>query len=84
MSTWLDDIITTLEELGGSGSYPEIYEKIRTVRKKPFPKTWDAIIRRVIETHSSDSNNYKGKDIFKSMQGIGSGVWGIRDFKVRK
>ena len=80
MATWLEDVKTTMKELGGKGTYSEIYQKIREVRKCSFPKTWQAIIRQVIEKHSSDSDNFGGNDLFYSVEGIGNGVWGIRNY----
>ena len=43
---------------------------------------WQAIVRRAIETNSSDSENFHGRaesDIFYSVEGIGHGVWGLRE-----
>jgi hypothetical protein len=35
-----------------------------------------------VESHSSDSANYNGKDIFYSVEGLGKGVWGLRKLLV--
>lgn len=80
MVTWLEDIEKTLTELRGTGTYPEIYIKIKEIRKGSFSKTWKATVRQTIERHSSDSDNFAGNDIFFSVEGIGNGVWGLRKY----
>jgi 5-methylcytosine-specific restriction endonuclease McrA len=80
MSKWKEDIVDALESLGGSASYDEIYEFIQS-SERDLPKTWKAVIRRNVQNFSSDSAGYKGrKDIFYSVEGIGSGVWGLRSY----
>jgi hypothetical protein len=76
--TDLEVIVSILRQHGGQASYSEIYadyEKIREISLTPVKK---ATIRKTIEMHSSDSANYKGKDVFYSVEGIGKGVWGLR------
>lgn len=79
MKTWLEDIEDSLRDLGGISHYSELYKRIKEVRQQPLPKSWHAIIRRTIETNSSDSDAFNGKDIFYSTHGIGKGIWGLRD-----
>jgi hypothetical protein len=78
--TWLDWIVKAFENLGGKASYYRLYNEILRIRPEPFPKTWKAIVRRTIETHSSDSENFRSgnDDLFYSVSGIGSGEWGLR------
>jgi predicted restriction endonuclease len=39
-----------------------------------------AIVRRELEYNSSDSESYQGRyDLFYSVNGIGEGVWGLRE-----
>jgi len=78
--TWRDWIVTALQNLGGQAQYQYLYNEILRVRPEPFPRTWQAIVRRTIEMHSSDSDNYRPEhaDLFYSVSGIGSGEWGLR------
>ena len=76
--TWLDEIIKAFESLGGIAQYSQIYEYIKNNTDKELPKSWKAIIRKIVEDHSSDSENFKGKDLFYSVEGLGNGVWGLR------
>ena len=78
MPTWEEDIISALTNLGGTGSYPEIYDAVKAVRAD-LPTSWKDIVRRQIQDRSSDSAGYKnGADIFFSVDGLGMGVWGLR------
>jgi hypothetical protein len=77
---WADYIVEALEELGGSASYNEIYEKIAEIRRGNLTPQWKASVRQIIESHSSDSHNFRGIDLFYSVEGIGSGVWGLRNY----
>lgn len=83
MARWVDDIIQAFENLGGTAEYSELYDEVREVREEPLPKTWKAIVRNRVETHSSDSENFDGNDLFYSVDGIGSGTWGLRNFTPR-
>jgi hypothetical protein len=85
-SRWLDDIVRALENRGGVAPLSDIYEELRLIRPdlattSPELGYWQATVRRTIETHSSDSQNFHGRaesDIFCSVEGIGQGVWGLR------
>ena len=77
--TQLDIIVEALQALGGKGSYPEIYEKFEEISGITLTYGQKAGIRKNIEDHSSDSRNYKNKkDLFYSVFGLGSGIWGLR------
>lgn len=81
MATWLEDIIIALENLRGIAHYSDLYKEVESIRKSPLPKSWMAIIRREIETHSSSSSIFNGKDdFFFSVEGLGNGVWGLRKY----
>lgn len=78
--TWKSIIIESLNELG-SAHYKEINKKVEEIairEGKNIPPTWEAIVRDIIESHSSDSTKFNGQDIFKSVEGLGKGVWCIR------
>jgi hypothetical protein len=80
MGKWVDDIVTALTNLNGVASLVDIYQEVRQVRSSPHPESLTAIVRGTIEEHSSDSAKYKGKDLFFSVKGLGSGIWGLRSF----
>jgi hypothetical protein len=78
MATWVEDIVQALENLGGQAPLSQIYAEVKRIRKEPLPTTYTASIRERIESHSSDSKNFKGKDIFRK---VDKGVWALRDSK---
>lgn len=73
---WVDDVKTALRRMGGEASLHEIYksvEKIRSNSGRSTPKTLEATIRRTIEDHSEDSENFRvPKSIFRR---TGRGRW---------
>eukprot|EP00918_Siedleckia_nematoides_P013151 GHVU01028702.1.p1 GENE.GHVU01028702.1~~GHVU01028702.1.p1 ORF type:complete len:210 (-),score=28.23 GHVU01028702.1:440-1069(-) len=83
MSTWKEDIIKAFNQIGGEGHYTDIYSAVEEIRgTENLPKSWKAIVRGSIETYSSHSEKYDGKnDIFYSVDGIGKGIWGLNEFK---
>jgi len=78
MNTWLEDIILSLKEIGGEGTLKDIYSGVDKRRNEKH-KTWRNTIRKEIYNHSSDSDAFKGNDIFYSVNGKGEGIWGLRD-----
>ena len=76
MATWVEDIEQALKNLGGQATLSLIYEEVKRIRKDPLPTTWTSSIRERIEAHSSDSHNFKGKDIFRK---VGRGTWALRE-----
>ena len=80
--TWLEYIIEALNNLVGVATYPQIYEEIQRIRKEAFTKSWKASVRATIESFSSDSMRYNQKnDVFYSVQGLGEGIWGLRNLR---
>ncbi len=79
--TVLDNIIQAMKNIGGKGSYSEIYTAYEELTGQILTDGKKAGIRKIIEDYSSDSDNYKGKeDIFYSVAGKGKGVWGLRGY----
>lgn len=75
---WVDDIKASLGALGGSASLHAIYKEVKGRRRaggRSVPKTLEAVIRRTIEDHSSDSANFRGEDLFAL---VGRGEWALR------
>ncbi len=80
MGTCSDDIESALKNLGGIASLSDIYAEVKKVREGPYPSSFTATIRGTIENNSSDSAKFKGNDIFFSVKGLGSGIWGLRSY----
>lgn len=80
---WRQDVREGLRQLGGAGHLKEIYEVVRAIRRehgRSVPANLEAIIRRELEYNSSDASTYQGKrDWFRSVNGIGSGNWALRE-----
>ncbi|MBS1774197.1 MAG: HNH endonuclease [Bacteroidetes bacterium] len=69
----IQDIIDALKALNGIAPLHEIYNRC--------PQYSDSYIRNQIQSHSSDSKTYpKFEDLFFSVDGIGNGIWGLRNF----
>ena len=75
-SSWLDDIVEAFHELGGEAHYVDLYPVIEGIRGPRLTREWKASVRRTIEDHSSDSDNFRGEDIF---QKLGLGHWALRN-----
>lgn len=82
MRTWLADITQALANLGGIAHYDVLYPEVRKVRGADVTKSWKQIVRRTIQNYSADSDGFKGSNVFYSVKGIGSGVWGLRSHLV--
>lgn len=81
MGEWVDDIVAALTNLNGMASLKDIYQEVRQVRpSSQHIESLNATVRGTIERHSSDSAKYNNKDLFFSVKGFRSGVWGLRSF----
>jgi len=79
MAIWRDDVVKALQMVGGIGHLNDIYIAIKGIRPKPHPKSLEAIVRRELEHNSSDTTSFKNNhDLFYSVKGLGSGIWGLR------
>lgn len=77
---WTDDIKTALKNLNGIGNYEQIYSEIEKIRTN-LSTDWHAVVRRTIQQNSSDTKSWLGvNDLYYSVNGIGKGVWGLRNF----
>lgn len=79
---WKHDVRAALKACGGEAHLREIYEKVRHIRieqQRSVPLNLQAIVRRELEYNSSDSNVFTGNhDWFRSVGGLGKGVWALR------
>ena len=84
--TYLSEITEALKSLGGRAHLNDICRvikergKLQSILTNP---TWDRSVSREIQAHSSDSQTYVdgNDDLFYSVEGIGSGVWGLRNYQ---
>lgn len=79
--TYKEIIKEALIYYGGQAYYPDIYKYIEDNYKSKLSKSWKATVRGTIERNSSDSEAFNGKDdLFYSVDGIGEGHWGLRNY----
>jgi hypothetical protein len=81
--TWRDDIALALEsiDVGDGAPLQKIYDTVRKIRRtsgRSEPESLDATVRRTLEDNCSDSENFRGIDVFCMPKGKGAGVWGLR------
>lgn len=81
MSSWVEDIIQALKNLSGQATLAQIYEEVKRIRTEPLPDSYKASIRERIESHSSDSSSFKGKDYFRK---VDKGVWALRELNAER
>ncbi len=80
--TWKMRLRDALEHLGGEAHLKDIYKYIEDNFENSLPTTWQATVRGTLERASSDSKAYDGKDdLFYSVDGLGEGIWGLKDFE---
>lgn len=80
---WKEEIAAALEALGGVASLSDLYAFISEHSTRQLTPAWQASIRQILELNSSDSANYRGAaDLFVAVEGIGNGIWGLRDSHV--
>jgi hypothetical protein len=79
---WVDDVRTALQNLGGRAHLSKIYAEVRLLRKaggRSIVAKLEEVVRKELETHSSDSNVYQHReDYFYMPEGKGAGIWGLR------
>lgn len=75
----VDNLRIALEKLNGSGDLDQIYKSYEDVTGSVVKST----IRRTLQQYSSDTTTYIGReDYFFSVEGIGKGIWGLRNFEI--
>lgn len=77
---WRNQIIDAFETLGGSAQLASLYTELERRTGTKLTSGQRAGVRREIENHSSDSDNYRPsrQDLFETMGGTGSGHWALR------
>ena len=79
--SWLDDLVAIYNEVGGEAPYSLVYrlaEKRRKERGASWTKHARASIRRTVEDNAVSSANFRGRAVFYSVNGHGSGVWALQ------
>jgi len=76
MSTWVEDIVQALKNLGGQAHRSDIFAEVQRIRTEPIPFHGIESMQERLIAHSSDSAHFQGKDLFKR---IGNGVWALRE-----
>lgn len=80
MASWRDEVVAALQHIGGEGTLADIYASVQGLHDGDLPASWQAIVRRELEYNSSDSESYQKRfDLFRSVDGIGSGTWALRE-----
>lgn len=83
MTTWRNEVIEAIREIGGQGTLSQIYAAVQSRASRQLPPSWQAIVRRELEYNSADSQSHQKKhDLFYSVDGIGAGVWGLRELEM--
>lgn len=78
--TWKDELIRGLKHFGGEAHRKELFEYIEKTTNKNITKEFVKTLQKELERLSKDSTNFGGTDIFYSVEGIGSGVWGLNNY----
>ena len=81
MVTWKDELIRGLKHFGGKAHRAKLFDYIQKTTSKNITKNYEKTLQKELERLSKDSANYSGKSVFYSVDGIGSGVWGLCDFE---
>ena len=58
-TTWVEDIVRAITNLGGQAPLTQIYEEVKRIRQGPLPKMWEHIIQDTIYQHSSDTQKFQ-------------------------
>lgn len=79
-TTWKDELIRGLKHFGGEAHRQELFAYIKSTTTKTITREFTSTLQHELERLSKDSNIFSGTDIFYSVRGIGSGIWGLKDY----
>jgi hypothetical protein len=73
--TWLEDVMQSLKELGGTATLDQIGDLV--AKKRAKTPNFASTVRATIYNHSSDARGYRfgSPDLFRQ---IGKATWAIR------
>ena len=82
--SWLEEIVAAIEALGGIASLKQIEKYIEKTTKRKLTSRWKGSIRKTIGMNTSDSEDVQKtvRDIFYSVEGLGKGIWGLRNSEI--
>jgi 5-methylcytosine-specific restriction protein B len=83
---YLTEIIESLKELNGQASLKNIYKKMQERDLLPYihtNPTWKSTVSTEILRHCKGSPSYVegNDDLFYSVNGMGGGIWGLKDYQ---
>lgn len=84
--TWAEDLVQYFRDLGGEAHYSDLYKHIEANPRRALGKEWQAVVRRTIEEHSSDTTVWPKRrlpDLFYSVDGLGGGKWALREMHMQ-
>jgi hypothetical protein len=81
--TWAEEIVDALEHLGGVASLSQKYDYIEKHTSRALSKEWEATVRNRLESHCATSANFKGTELFYTVEGLGRGVYGLVSIRNR-
>jgi hypothetical protein len=61
MAAWWQDVEAAIAKLGGIAAYKDIYEEVARLRGGNRIANFEAVVRKEIERHSSDSRAWERK-----------------------
>ena len=80
MTTWKEDTIKALENLGGKAHRSEIFNEVKKIRTDGFNNALVGTIQKELEKHCKTSNEFIGgekNNIFSQPDGKGSGIYAL-------
>lgn len=76
MTSWVEDIIQALENLGGYAHYTQIVDEVSRIIPDPLPINLKDIVQTQLQVHSDETDQFTGVAPFRN---IGNGIWTLRD-----
>lgn len=78
--TWVDAVVLAVAKHGGTAHLNRMYDDAPRIYGY-VPGSVDSVIRQAVESHSSDSEQWRRgtPDLFYSVEGLRSGIWGLRE-----
>lgn len=84
MKSWREEVIYLLENLGGHAYLKEIYDEFLKSHTRPIIPTYDASIRKTLETGCVQSDVYDGKgEVFFMVEGKNKGHYGLVNYNYK-